>query len=333
MKISDPIFRISAKEMRDLQKEKVEMKKTIPHPIQYQGSKRNLASAILNYVPKDVECLIEPFVGSAAISIAAASYNMAKTYLLNDLNKPLSELLQLIVEAPIETADFYEKVWSGWEKDSIEHYYKVREDFNRTQDPRLFLYILARCVKGAVRYNSDGLFNQSPDKRRQGTQPQRMRDNILGMSSLLKGRTKFLSSDYRNVLAHAKVGDLVYMDPPYQGVCGDRNSRYFIGINHDDFVNALGDLNLRKISYIVSYDGRRGNKSFGELLPDSLKLTRIELNAGRSSQSTLLGIDENTYESLYLSQALMNRLNHQPVNYAYLPIQRSNLNEAIAQRA
>lgn len=294
------------------------MKKSIPHTIQYQGSKRNLAPAILRYVPTDVDCLIEPFAGSAAISIAVAARQMAKSYFINDLNKPLAELLRLIVEFPADTASFYEGVWNDQHDDSIEHYYRVREDFNRTQDPRLFLYLLARCVKGSVRYNSDGMFNQSPDKRRHGTRPKTMHTNIFGVSTLLKGKTEFSSLDYKDVLAKAKKNDLVYMDPPYQGVCGNRDSRYFSGIYHSDFVDSLEELNSREISYIVSYDGRRGDKSFGELLPDSLELTRIELDAGRSSQSTLLGIDENTYESLYLSRALTNKLADKPVDYPHV---------------
>jgi len=32
----------------------------------------------------------------------------------------------------------------------------------------MLLYLLDRCVKGAVRYNKEGWFNQSPDKRRLG---------------------------------------------------------------------------------------------------------------------------------------------------------------------
>ena len=289
--------------------------KSIPHPIQYQGSKRNLAPVILRYVPKGVDCLIEPFAGSAAISIAAAARKMAKTYMVNDLNKPLAELLQLIVEFPGETASFYEQVWNAQHDDSIKHFYQVREEFNRTQDPRLFLYLLTRCVKGSVRYNSNGLFNQSPDKRRFGTRPETMRANILGVSALLKGKSRFSSLDYREVLASAKITDLVYMDPPYQGVCGERDSRYFSGIGHSDFVASLEELNARSISYIVSYDGRRGDKAFGELLPASLDLAHIELDAGRSSQSTLLGRDEVTYESLYLSQALTDKLANKPADY------------------
>jgi len=301
--------------------------KNLPHPIQYQGSKRNLAPVILRYIPKAVNCLIEPFSGSAAISIAVAAQQMAKSYLINDLNKPLTELLQLIVESPVETSSFYEDIWNKLHDDSIGHYYKIREEFNLTQNPRLFLYLLARCVKGSVRYNSDGLFNQSPDKRRKGTRPATMRANILGVSSLLKGKTAFSSLDYREVLAKAKPNNLVYMDPPYQGVCGERDCRYFSGICHDDFVSALEQLNAKEISYIVSYDGRRGNKTFGECLPHSLRLTHVELEAGRSSQATLLGLDEITYESLYLSRALTEKLGYNPKDYHLPKVQQLTLFE------
>src|SRR2546428_4918547 len=135
--------------------------------------------------------LVEPFAGTGALSIAATARGMVRKFWLNDLNRPLIELLRLIVQMPDELADFYEALWSHQHDDSLEHYYRVREDFNRTRDPKLFLYLLARCVKGAVRYNSDGLFNQSPDKRRHGTRPERMRENIGLVSVLLRGRTKF----------------------------------------------------------------------------------------------------------------------------------------------
>ena len=290
--------------------------KNIPHPIQYQGSKRALASVILRYFPKNIDRLIEPFAGSAAISIAAAAHGFARHHVINDVNKPLAELLRIIVEQPMELASFYEALWEEQHGDSVEHYYRVRERFNRTQDPRLFLYLLARCVKGSVRYNSDGMFNQSPDKRRLGAQPKTMRANLTGVSRLLMGKATFSSMDYKGVFASAKKADLIYMDPPYQGVCGDRDLRYLSGISHDEFVETLAKLNAREISFIVSYDGRRGERVFGELLPDFLNLMRIEIEAGRSSQSTLLGRDEMTYESLYLSEALVQRLDHLP---AYRP--------------
>ena len=47
----------------------------------------------------------------------------------------------------------------------------------------------------------------------------------------------------------------------------------------------------------------------GRPLPVRLGLQLVELDAGRSSQATLLGRDEITVESLYISPALAARLN------------------------
>jgi DNA adenine methylase len=216
----------------------------------------------------------------------------------------LAELLGLMINHPHELARFYKELWEKQLPDSLEHYYRVREDFNRTRDPRLLLYLLARCVKGAVRYNADGLFNQSPDKRRHGTRPDTMRRNILGVSALLRGRTVISSLDYRDVLANVAQQDVVYMDPPYQGVCGERDSRYYAGVPFQDFTTELDKLNRRNIRFVVSYDGHTGAKQFGKPMPKDLDLTLVQLEAGPSTQATLLGRKATTVESLYLSPKL-----------------------------
>jgi DNA adenine methylase len=109
--------------------------------------------------------------------------------------------------------------------------------------------------------------------------------------------------------------DVIYMDPPYQGVCGDRDSRYFAGIVVEEFVTALNNLNKRGVRYAISYDGRTGLKTFGEKLPPHLNLTHIELEAGRSTQATLLGRDALTVESLYLSASLSEEVGASPHTY------------------
>lgn len=279
---------------------------SLPHPIQYQGSKRSIASDILKFLPSKVERLIEPFAGTAAISVAISARQISNNFWLNDLNKPLVELLELIIEHPDEIADAYSEIWHKQSSDSVGHYYQIREKFNQTSNPKLFLYLLARCVKGAVRYNSEGLFNQSPDKRRRGTQPEKMRKNIEGVSNLLKGKCVFTCLDYREVLAKVQNTDFVYLDPPYQGVCEDKDSRYYSGINFNDFVVAIEKLNRKNITFAISYDGKRGSKSFGCELPKELNLNKVEIQTGRSSQATLLGREEITIESLYLSSSLTN---------------------------
>lgn len=282
----------------------------LPHPIQYQGSKRILAPQILQYFPDGINRLIEPFAGTAAISIASAHINLAKEYYLNDNNKPLIELLYLIVNEPENVSDSYREIWSGQTYNSIEHYFLMRDEFNKSHDPRLFLYLLARCAKGSIRYNSKGLFNQSPDKRRRGTTPFKMGKNIFGVSNLLKEKTLFFNLDYKAFLEGLEFSsdDLIYMDPPYQGVCSKRDSRYLSTIDFDEFVRILEKLNDKGLSYLISYDGKTGDKEYGSKLPKKLDLTYIEIAAGRSTQSTLLGKKEYTFESLYISMPLLKKL-------------------------
>lgn len=291
--------------------------KTLPHPIPYQGSKRNLAAEILRYFPPRFVTLYEPFAGSAAITIAAAANDLGEYYHINDLNKPLMDLWHAIIETPQEIVAQYETLWQAQFEDPRVFYDNARADFNRTGKPDLFLYLLARCVKGSVRYNSQGEFNQSPDNRRQGMKPETMRLHVLGASYYLKGKTTVSSVNYRDILDRATPADLIYMDPPYQGVCGNRDSRYLQNVQFCEFVQALDELNHKGIRYLVSYDGRTGDKVHGKSLPEDLNLTLIELYAGRSSQATLLGRNDVTIESLYLSPGLANELAHVPIVYRY----------------
>lgn len=287
----------------------------LPHPIPYQGSKRNIAADILHYFPHEVTTLIEPFAGSAAVSIAAAAKGLAQRYWLNDLNKPLMGLWTQIINHPEAISRMYDHLWHEQQDNPREYYDNIRDQFNLTGKPDLFLYLLARCVKASVRYNANGEFNQSPDNRRCGARPSTMRNMILGASGLLKGKTRTTAKNYHDVIHKAKPCDLIYMDPPYQGVCRNRDSRYLTGIQFYEFVEALNELNQRDIRYIVSYDGRTGSKVHGKLLPPELNLTHVEIHAGRSSQATLLGREDVTIESLYLSSVLSQQLSRTPLKH------------------
>jgi len=285
------------------------MKNSVPHIVQYQGSKRKLAPQILPFFPIRFNRLIEPFSGMAAITLAVASERRTNQFIINDLNLPLLRLLETSVNNPNQLITDYTNIWNEqftFKAGSEAHYYHIRERFNNGEDePAMMLYILARCVKGAVRYGANGNFNQSPDKRRNGTNPDTLRKNVLGVSHLLKNRCKFFSCDYREILEIAKVGDIIYMDPPYQGVCTGRDSRYYSGISFNDFVEALDRLNSRGIDFIISYDGVCGDKEYGSVLPKYLDLKQIYLDAGLSTQSLFNGEKRLTKESLYISRNLI----------------------------
>ena len=280
-----------------------------PHIVQYQGSKRKLAPQILQYMPEKFGRLIEPFSGMAAISIATAMEQRTNSYVINDLNKPLVDIFREAVEHPSRLADEYRKVWNeqfSYKENHVEHFYVVRDRFNAGQEtPANLLYLIARCVKGAVRYSGNGKFNQSPDKRRHGTNPDTLEKNINAISNLLKGKTSFYALDYHEIFEMTRPGDLVYMDPPYQGVTNARDNRYFSGVPFDEFAEAIKVLNDKGVDYLISYDGICGGKEYGEDLPESLGCKKIMLDAGLSSQALLLGKKSTTFEALYISESLI----------------------------
>lgn len=278
------------------------MSKKIPHPIPYHGSKRNLASYICSFFPTDVNTLFEPFAGSAAVTIFAARYNLAKQFVIGDSLPSLIELWKQIVYSPELTANNYEKIWNGQADGNPDYFNIVRERFNHNGDPLDLLYLVARCVANAVRFNKFGKFTQSVDKRRLGMHPTKMRKSIIGASLLLKGRVEFYCGDFREAIATATNRDLVYMDPPYQGTTYGRDKRYFAQLERENLIEALSDLNERHVPFLLSYDGMRGSVVYGEALPAYLGMRRILINAGRSSQATLNGHNDVTVESLYVSK-------------------------------
>ena len=285
----------------------------VPHPIPYQGSKRWLAPTICGCLPRNTRTLFEPFAGSAAVTLRAASTAAAERFVIGDLHAPIASLWRAIIDTPFDLADEYERLWREQEAVGRNHFVNVRTEFNRQPTPSLFLYLLARCVKAAIRYNRAGEFNNTADHRRRGARPTTMRDNIVRAAKLLNGKAHVHEADYLETLNDAQPGDVIYLDPPYQGTSGERDNRYVRGMSFDAFCDSLSRLVERELSLIVSYDGRVGDKVYGKRLPATLKLRLFEVKAGRSSQETLLGRSGVTYESLYISECLLDRLGRVPL--------------------
>ena len=72
-------------------------------------------------------------------------------------------LWDMIINKPRELATQYRMLWIEQQGNERTFYDSIREKFNKNHKPDFLLYLLARCVKGSIRYNSNGEFNQSPD--------------------------------------------------------------------------------------------------------------------------------------------------------------------------
>lgn len=280
------------------------MRFSTPHPIPYQGSKRRLAPAILAHIPQGRYLrLVEPFAGSAAITLAAARQALFQTYVIGDVLEPLVGIWQQVIQDPSRLARQYSELWNAERRNPIQSYYDIRSQFNRDRSPAKLLYLLVRCVKNAVRFNPAGEFNQSPDKRRTGMKPQLMAAELLAAHRLLYGKATALSGDYLKFFEEARPSDLFYLDPPYQGTSEGRDRRYVTGVPRAQLLEGLEVLNRKGTPFILSYDGSCGDRTYGDPLPGKVA-EQILIDAGRSSQSTLSGRAEQTVESIYVSRLL-----------------------------
>ena len=253
------------------------MRGKIPHIVQYQGSKRILAPQILQYMPNKFNRLLEPFSGMAAISIAAAYDNRTDAYVINDINAPLIRMLQEAVDHPQDLLDSYSEVWAEqftYGDNHVQHYYDVREKFNAgEQTPANMLYLLARCVKGAVRYGKNGNFNQSPDKRRHGTNPKTLESNVYEVSRLLKGKVEFLSRDYHDILKEEDCPEDIFTATSGLTLRGSSGYRFTVS---DDLVECYqeepGDWRWRggnEDCHFFAYDLRSGIPIYSRIQIDA----------------------------------------------------------------
>lgn len=268
----------------------------LPSAFPYQGSKRRLAAQIAALLPQPIAVLYEPFGGSAAMSLFALERGLCQRVVIGESLAELAQLWQRILADPEELADHYQALWPD-----PAAYNQVRARFNAQRDPADLLYLLMRCVKAAVRFDRLGNFNQSADVRRVGRKPQALRRDLLRVAALLRGRAEVRHGDWRETLSGASPHDFAYLDPPWHGTSSGDDPRYHQGLTPEALTEGLADLRRHSIRFALSYDGARGDHTFTQDFPDSLRLQHHLIDAGLSSQATLLGRREVTLESLYLA--------------------------------
>jgi DNA adenine methylase len=119
-----------------------------------------LALTILSLVPDfGYTRLVEPFAGSAAVTLAAASQHRFRSFLLGDALEPFSLLWKTIVHDPASIAKGYELLWHREQNNPIDGFYEIRAEFNADRNPAKLLYLPARCVKNSERFNQACEFN------------------------------------------------------------------------------------------------------------------------------------------------------------------------------
>lgn len=260
--------------------------------IKWSGSKSSQANMIIKYLP-NYERYFEPFIGGGSM-LYAVNPNMATC---GDICEPLIGIWNLIKNNPQEVIDYYRREWTRLQTDGYEVYYDIRNRFNKENKPLDLLFLSRTCVNGLIRFNSNGEFNNSFHHTRKGIDPKRFEKIVLKWHEKVRN-VDFIHGDYRVTTESAKSNDLIYLDPPYENTKG----RYYGTIDYDEFYEYLEELNRKNIKFILSFDGKRGDKDYETRIPKDLFKREFMLSAGNSSFKKVMDkSQEQVFEALYLN--------------------------------
>jgi DNA adenine methylase len=207
-----------------------------PAPIvKWVGGKGKLLGQLLPLLPPGAERLrhVEPFAGGAAMFFA----RRPERALLCDVNPALVHTYEM-VRGKVE--DVIDELAYHAEHHDEGHYYRVRERYNRALDAgparaAMFIYLNKTCFNGLHRVNKSGAFNVPAGRY---TNPRILDPDALRAASHELGRAELRCASFEVLLAEARPGDFVYLDPPYEPVSRTSNFTSYAqdGFSQDDQV-------------------------------------------------------------------------------------------------
>ncbi|MDO6445064.1 Dam family site-specific DNA-(adenine-N6)-methyltransferase [Colwellia sp. 1_MG-2023] len=177
--------------------------------LKWAGGKYSLSDVINKMLPPG-DRLIEPFVGAGSVFLNSDH----QSYILNDINKDLINLYQIIQSKPQQFIEDAKKIFCP-ENNQAEAYYHLRTEFNATVDKYyrslLFLYMNRHGYNGLCRYNKSGGYNVPFGKYKKPYFPE---DELWFFAEKAQNAI-FICESYRQTFARAENGDVIYCDPPY----------------------------------------------------------------------------------------------------------------------
>ena len=217
--------------------------------LKWVGGKRKLvptlAPQIKTYIEETKGHYIEPFVGGGAMMLGLGLPKMV----INDILPDLARTYLAVRDSPAEVKNLLCDMRDWGTEES--HYYAVRESEPDTDVDAAarMIYLNHLCFNGICRHNKSGKFNVP-----YGKQPGRITDDLLERidtaSEALQG-VEILNGDFEPIIKAAEKGDLLYVDPPYDGTFVDYAQESFVGMSQHRLGSELAEAHKRGVAFIA----------------------------------------------------------------------------------
>lgn len=201
--------------------------------LKWAGGKRQLLDELYSRFPEAYEEYHEPFFGGGAlffdIEPQNGTINDTNPRLVNfykqvrDQPKELIELLRTFDNPESEPdlgRDYAEESHKG--REIKNYYYQQRALFNNRpygdeydllEEAALLMYLNRTGYNGLYRENSSGGYNVPIGRY---ANPDWVQEERIREASRVLENTNIFNMDFTYILEHAREGDLVYFDPPYE---------------------------------------------------------------------------------------------------------------------
>lgn len=180
-----------------------------PQLLKWVGNKHRFALIIASHFPKAYNKYIEPFVGTGAVLSTLVPHKG----IAGDVLKPLIEIMVMVQHSPNTLIESYSYNWQEYQKNPKAHYSKVLESFNRNPNSLDLLFLSRTCYGGVVRFTKEGKMS-TPIGPHKPIPPDSFARRVYLWRERIKNTT-FFNTDYRETMALAENGDIIYCDPPY----------------------------------------------------------------------------------------------------------------------
>jgi DNA adenine methylase len=221
-------------------------------PLKCQGIKTKLVGEIGRVVQgKGFHRWIEPFCGSCVVALNV----QPKRAVLADSNVHIIRLYKEIQNGSVTPGvakSFLAEEGNKLRTNGEDYYYSVRERFNAQPSSLDFLFLNRSCFNGVMRFNRSGKFNvpygHKPERFAQAYVT-KISNQIRRIGEVIAACDwTFAVADFRQTIACAGPGDLVYADPPYAG----RHVDYFNSWSESDETELGSSLKQLPCNFILS---------------------------------------------------------------------------------
>lgn len=214
--------------------------------LKWVGGKTQILDAVLGAFPTEINDYHEIFVGGGSVLLAALEKaNVKGTFYAYDLNEILINTYKDIQSRPTEIQKEVEDLFSVYdslkgkevnrkpmnEKEALtskeSYYYWVRHLYNTGGPNRtaMFVFLNKTCFRGVYREGPNGFNVPYGHYKTTPAVP-----DLVKVSEVIQ-KVVFTHCDFREAIARVKVGDFMYLDPPY----APESKTSFVGYTKDGF--------------------------------------------------------------------------------------------------